>query len=74
MHTIRLDVSNDIFDNVMFILNNLPKSDVKLKIEKNSEKNHGKYDSLVDFFQNSPLVDSVSFDRELEKYKSRIEF
>jgi len=33
MHTIRLDISNDIFDKVMFFLENLPKNKVKLKVE-----------------------------------------
>ncbi len=28
MYTIKLDVSNDIFDNIMFFLDNLPKSKV----------------------------------------------
>lgn len=34
MHTIRLDVSNDIYDKVMFILENLPKNKVKFQLEK----------------------------------------
>ena len=36
MHTIRLDISNDIFDKVMFLLENLPKNKVKLQIEESS--------------------------------------
>jgi len=36
MHTIRLDISNDIFDKVMFLLENLPKNKVKLQIEENN--------------------------------------
>ncbi len=40
MKTIRLDVEDSIFDNVMYFLNNLPKKDIKLNIEnaKNSKK------------------------------------
>lgn len=41
MKTIRLDVADSIFDNVMYFLNNLPKKDVKLNIEnvqENKEK------------------------------------
>jgi hypothetical protein len=36
MHTIRLDISNDIFDKVMFLLENLPKNKVKLLIEESN--------------------------------------
>ena len=74
MHTIRLDVSNSIFDNVMFILNNLPKSKVKFWIDEKDKKTLLKKDSLVDFFQNSLLVGIVSFEREKEIYQNRIEF
>ncbi|RKY52294.1 MAG: hypothetical protein DRP93_08370 [Candidatus Neomarinimicrobiota bacterium] len=35
MQTVRLDISSDIFDKVMFLLENLPKSKVRLKIENN---------------------------------------
>ena len=41
MKTIRLDVADSIFDNVMYFLNNLPKKDVKLNIE-NTQKNKKK--------------------------------
>lgn len=33
MQTVRLDISNDIFDKVMFLLQNLPKNKVKLSFE-----------------------------------------
>jgi len=36
MKTIRLDVEDNIFDKVMFFLNNLPKKDIKLNIEDNN--------------------------------------
>ena len=64
MYTIRLDVSNDIYDKVLFILENLPKNKVKLQIEKKDSPSLGQKNSLVEFFQSSPLVDSVSLDRE----------
>ena len=35
IQTIQLDISNDIFDKVMFFLENLPKDKVKLKIADN---------------------------------------
>ena len=41
MKTIRLDVADSIFDNVMYFLNNLPKKDVKLNIE-NTQKDKKK--------------------------------
>ena len=33
MQTVRLDISNDIFDKVMFFLENLPKNKIKLNFE-----------------------------------------
>jgi len=39
MHTIRLDISNDIFDKVMFFLENLPKNKVKLQVEEDKTFN-----------------------------------
>ncbi len=81
MHTIRLDVSHDIYDKVLFILENLPKNKVKFQIEKKEgivvKKDGlplGQKNSLVEFFQSSPLVGTVSLDREQEIYKGRIEF
>ncbi len=40
MKTIRIDVKDSIFDNVMYFLNNLPKKDVRLNVEntKDSKK------------------------------------
>ena len=35
MQRVQLDISNDILDKVMFLLENLPKSKVKLKIMNN---------------------------------------
>lgn len=73
MHTIRLDISNDIYDKVMFILENLPKNKVKLQLEKDEVPLRYK-SSLTDFFQSSPLVGAISLDREQEVYKGRVEF
>ncbi|CAA6806174.1 MAG: Unknown protein [uncultured Sulfurovum sp.] len=72
--TIRLDISSDIFDKVMFILENLPKNKVKFSLEKRKEESQDKEKSLVEFFQNSPLVDAVSLERDQEVYQGRIEF
>ena len=72
MQTIKLDVSDNIFDKVIFFLDNLPKNEVKLQIEK-KKKDTKKY-SVVDFFQNSPLRDSIMIEREKEVYEDRLKF
>ena len=80
MHTIRLDISNDIYDKVMSILENLPKNKVKFQLEQeeNSTKKNdaplGYKKTLGEFFQSSPLVGTVSLDRKQESYKGRVEF
>ncbi|HHH18975.1 MAG TPA: hypothetical protein ENK86_00470 [Campylobacterales bacterium] len=58
--TVRLDISNDIFDKVMFFLENLPKNKIKLELEKREP------DSLFgDFLNHSQSVDVIQkFDRE----------
>ncbi len=74
MQTIRLDISSDIFDKVMFILENLPKNKVKFSLENKANEHQPQKNNLVDFFQNSPLVDILSLDRDEEVYRGRIEF
>ena len=75
MYTIKLDVSNDIFDNIMFFLDNLPKNKVKLEVKesllssKNSsllnfiqqskEQNLEKKSLFSDFLNHSQKVDSI---------------
>jgi len=44
MQTIQIDVSDNIYDNVMFFLNNLPKKDIKLYSPKK------KIDTIFDKF------------------------
>lgn len=47
MKTIRLDVEDSIFDNVMYFLNNLPKKDVKLNVENtNDSKKKNKLNAI----------------------------
>ena len=41
MHRIQLEISNDIFDNVMFFLENLPKNKIKLKRRESATENTG---------------------------------
>lgn len=69
MHTIKIDVSDTIYDNVMFFLNNLPKKDVKLYPKKETKKE----DTLTNFFQSSPLQ-GVLIEREAESYYDRVGF
>jgi len=73
MYTIRLDVKDSIFDKVMFLLNNLPKNAVSLKIEKKTD-NENKQKSLTEFFRDSPLVGVVNLEKNEEQYQGRIEF
>ena len=75
MQTIRLDVSNDIYDKVITFIENLPKNKVKLQLEKKEKIPDNKdSNSLVEFFQSSPLVGEVSLDRDTEIYKGRVKF
>ncbi len=75
MQTIRLDVSNDIYDKVMAFIENLPKNKVKLQLEKKEKVPDKKEsNSLVEFFQSSPLVGEVSLERDKEAYKGRVTF
>jgi len=69
MHTIRIDVSDTIYDKVMFFLQHLPKTDIKLydKTEKQITN------KLSDFFKDAPLKD-ISFERESETYQSKVNF
>ena len=50
MQTVHLNISNDIFDKVMFFLENLPKSKVKLEIENNISTPPKKSFNPRDFF------------------------
>lgn len=73
MHSIRLDVSDKIFDNVMMFLNQLPKSDLKIKVAT-SKHDTQKSKSLVEFFRSSPLVDQITVERSSETYNDRVHF
>lgn len=67
--TVRLDISSDIFDKVMFFLENLPKNKIKFQLEnKFNQQDFEKrdQDSLFgDFLSHSQSVDVIQkFDRE----------
>ena len=69
MQTIKIDVSDSIYDNVMFLLNNLPKKDVKIYTKKDEKKE----ETLVEFFQSSPLHE-ITLERDNEMYQDRVDF
>ena len=63
MYTIRLDVSNDIYDKVMFILENLPKNKVKFRLEKKEEsKNNSKLETFRKLRANSSNKTALTMD------------
>jgi len=72
MYSIKLDVNDNIYDKVMFFLNNISKKDLKIKEIKSYKDS--KEDNLVEFFRNSPLVGEIDFSRKNEVYTNRIKF
>ena len=56
MQTIQLNISSDIFDKVMSFLELLPKNKIDIVQNNKPKKPQQKKESLVDFFQSSPLV------------------
>ena len=73
MQTIQLNISNDIFDKVISFLEILPKNKIVIVRDNKSQKSNNKNESLVDFFQTSPLV-GLELNRSSEVYQGRIEF
>ena len=72
MKTIELNINDSIYDNVMFFLSGISKNDIKI-VEKTEEKKDS-LNNIVDFFQNSPLVDNIVLTRDKELYKQRLSF
>jgi len=68
MNTIKIDVSDTLYDKVMLFLENLPKDDIRLHDMQIKKQNN-----LTKFFQNSPLQD-ISIEREKEAYTDRVNF
>jgi len=73
MQTIQLNISNDIFEKVMSFLELLPKNKINIVQNSKSKKPQQHKESLVDFFQSSPLV-GLDLERNSEVYQGRIEF
>ena len=57
MKRIQLDVSSDIFDKVISFLKIFPKQKIRIKTDNISSAKEPKKETLVEFFNNSPLVD-----------------
>jgi len=68
MQRVELDISSDIFDKVMFFLENLPKNKVKMHFGTVSNKeNSEKEQNLIfgDFLKHSEKVNTITkFDRD----------
>ena len=63
---LELEMKDSLLDDVLKVLK---KFDIKIK-QKETTK-----DDLISFFRNSPLVDEdISFERDKETYKNRVEF
>ncbi len=72
MQTIKLDVSDSIYDKVMLFLQSFPTKDIKLYREKPTDTTQ-KQEKLTEFFHNSPLQE-ISLERDDEIYQSRVDF
>ena len=69
MQRVQLDISSDIFDKVMFFLENLPKNKIKLNFENILNYNHVKKKSqnllFGDFLSHSQQVNVITkFNRD----------
>jgi len=75
MHTIKVNLSDGVFDKVMQFLQKLPKDSVWIYENKRVCDDYRCPDSndLVDFFQSSPLKD-IELVREDEVFSPRTEF
>ena len=73
MKTIKISISDSIFDKIMFFLSNLPKKDVKIEIEEEKKPKKESH-RFVSFFRSSPLVDEVDLERSQETYEGRVKF
>ncbi len=73
MHSLRLNINDKIFDNIMFFLNNIPSNDLEVKEIQTTKKIKNK-NNLVQFFQTSPIVNEINLTRNKEVYKNRVIF
>ena len=70
MHTIKINVSDRLYEKVISFLRTLPSKEIELQTpkEKSPQEN-----TLVDFFHNSPLRE-ISLERDQETYGERLSF
>ena len=70
MHTIKINVSDRLYEKVISFLRTLPSKEIELQTpkEKSLQEN-----TLVDFFHNSPLRE-ISLERDQETYSERLSF
>jgi hypothetical protein len=70
MHTIKINVSDRLYEKVISFLRTLPSKEIELQTpkEKSPQEN-----TLVDFFHNSPLRE-ISLERDQETYSERLSF
>ncbi len=73
MHSVKLDISDSAYDKIMFFLSNVPKTDLKI-VEEKPESITEKKSSIVEFFQNSPLNETIELKRSQETYSDRVSF
>jgi len=66
MYIIKLDVSDTVFEKVVFFLKNI--SAKNISVEKIDDKESKKQDDIVTFFQTSPIVGEISLERDFETY------
>ena len=68
MQRVQLDISNDIFDKVMFFLENLPKNKIKLNFDTVLNQNNSKVEKNLifeDFLNQTQKVNIITkFDRD----------
>ncbi len=72
MYSVSLNINENIYDKVMFFLNNISQKDIEIKELKRLEIKHD--DSLVDFFRSSPIVGEIDLNRNEEVYSQRLKF
>jgi len=72
MYTIKLDVNDTIYDKVMFFLKNIPVKN--LEVKKVDDTKAQKKDSIVSFFQSSPLMGELHLERDAEIYHEKVSF
>ena len=70
MHTIKIHVSDRLYEKVISFLRTLPSKEIELQTPKEKSPQGN---TLVDFFHNSPLRE-ISLERDQETYSERLSF